>query len=144
MGVTGWTALVALLMVVFGCAAPRGGGAPASAGGGGVPVAIDDVARVAGRWTGLMETPGSSRESDQHVELDLRPDGTYRATSARTIGVMDARGTVKVNDGRLLVQGERGARGLGTLFSRDGRPMLVIDMSLPNGGQVTARLHPQR
>ena len=146
MAVTRWTALVTMLMVVLGCAAPRGGGPPAGAGGGvvGAPVPIDDVSRVAGRWTGLMDLPGGSRESEQYVELDLRPDGTYHATSARTIGLMDARGKVEVNDGRLLVQGERGARGRGTLFSRDGRPTLVIDMTLPNGGQVTARLHPQR
>jgi hypothetical protein len=129
------------VLVGVGACGSGGGGDVAKAGDGRVPVA--DVRSVAGRWSGLMDLPGSQRNQDQYVEVDVRPDGTYRATSARTVGFLDAEGTVAVRDGRLVMQGGQGARGQGTLFTRDGQPLLMIDMTRPDGGRVTARLRPQ-
>jgi hypothetical protein len=145
MPATRWIGSVVMLMLVLGCAGPREGGAPAGAGGGalGEPVTIDNLGRVAGRWAGLIDLSEAS-ETDQHIDLDVQSDGNYRATSARTIGFMDTRGTMRVSEGRLLVQGDRGARGRGTLFSGAGQPTLVLDMTLPDGRVVSARLHPQR
>jgi hypothetical protein len=139
---TRWCAPTLALIALFeaaACASPRTETAPSAA----LPVAVGDVRSVAGRWVGLMDTPGRARNEDQYVEVDVHPDGTYRATSARTIGFMDARGTVAVRDGRLLVRGERGAEGRATLLSHEGGPMLMVDMTLPDGGRASARLRPR-
>jgi hypothetical protein len=139
----------AIRWMVLGLGVLIGIGACTSGGGGtakakDLPVAVADMQSVAGRWAGLMDLPGSGTQSDdQYVEVDMRADGTYRATSARTIGLLDARGTVVVRDGRLVMQGERGARGQGTLVSRDGGRLLMIDMTQPDGGRITARLRQQ-
>jgi hypothetical protein len=106
------------------------------------PVAVTDLKSVAGRWVGLMDVPGNSNE-DQYLEVTVREDGTYRAKSARTIGVMDAQGTIAVSDGRLLLRGERGSRGTATLFSKEGGSTLMVDMTAPNQSRTTARLRPQ-
>jgi hypothetical protein len=105
-------------------------------------VAVTDLKSVAGRWVGLMDVPGNSNE-DQYLEVTVREDGTYRAKSARTIGVMDAQGTIAVSDGRLLLRGERGSRGTATLFSKEGGSTLMVDMTAPNQSRTTARLRPQ-
>ena len=129
------------VLVGVGACASGGGGKGAQAGDGRMVVA--DVKSVAGRWAGLMDLPGGLRNQDQYVEVQVLPDGTYRATSARTIGMFDARGTVAVKDGRLVMQGEQGARGQGTLVTRDGETVLMVDMTRPDGARVSARLRPQ-
>jgi hypothetical protein len=132
------------LGVLVGVGACASGGGSASARAGDSRVVVADVKSVAGRWAGLMDLPGSMRNQDQFVEVRVLPDGTYEATSARTIGMFDARGTVAVKDGHLVMQGEQGARGQGTLVSRDGETVLMVDMTRPDGGRVSARLRPQR
>jgi hypothetical protein len=136
-----------LRWVALGLAVLVGGGGCASGGGEAAAtreqrLAVADVRTLAGRWAGLMEMPGS-RSRDQYVEVDVQPDGTYRALSARTIGVLDAHGTLAARDGRVVVQGAQGASGQGTLVSRDGNRWLMIDMTRPDGTHVSARLSPQ-
>jgi hypothetical protein len=131
-----------VLLGVGACASGAGRTGQTSASDTPLPVA--DVGSVAGRWAGLMDLPGGgSRRDDQYVEVSVQPDGTYQAKSARTIGLLDAKGTVVARDGRLWMQGEQGARGTGTLVSRDGGRVLMIDMTGPDGGRITARLRPQ-
>src|SRR5215470_14100790 len=79
------------------------------------PLPITDIASIAGKWVGLLELAGS-RDRQDYVEVTIAGDGTYRAASARTIGIMDARGTVSVAEGRLLIQGDSGGKGTATLF----------------------------
>lgn len=146
MTAVGWSGLVLVLALLFGCAASRDDAGRAAVAGGatGEPVTIDDVAKVVGRWAGLVEPPGRSGQDAEYVELEVQPDGTYQARSARTGGFMDVRGRVEVDEGRLLVQGNRGTRGLATLFARDGRPTLVVNMTGPGRTWTTARLQRQR
>ncbi|HXD98634.1 MAG TPA: hypothetical protein VN646_18940 [Candidatus Acidoferrum sp.] len=134
--------VVALLAALGACASGGGSGRTAGGGAAGAPVAVTDLKSVAGRWVGLMDVPGNSNE-DQYLEVTVREDGTYRAKSARTIGVMDAQGTIAVSDGRLLLRGERGSRGTATLFSKEGGSTLMVDMTAPNQSRTTARLRPQ-
>jgi hypothetical protein len=137
------SALCALTLLALGaCASGGGGGRTAGGGAAGAPVAVTDLKAVAGRWVGLMDVPGNSND-DQYLEVTVHEDGTYRAKSARTIGLMDAEGTIAVSDGRLLLQGGRGSRGTATLFSREGGRTLMVDMTAPNQGRTTARLRPQ-
>jgi len=134
--------VVALLAALGACASGGGSGRTAGGSAAGAPVAVTDLKSVAGRWVGLMDVPGNSNE-DQYLEVTVREDGTYRAKSARTIGVMDAQGTIAVSDGRLLLRGERGSRGTATLFSKEGGSTLMVDMTAPNQSRTTARLRPQ-
>ena len=110
----------------------------------GSAVSVTDVAAVAGNWTGLLEVQGSpDREGYLVVMIDR--DGSYRAGSARTIGVLDARGTLVVSDGKLVLMGESGGRGTAMLYTQSAAPQrtLVVAGTAGNGRTYTARLHPQ-
>jgi hypothetical protein len=131
---------VMLLMALGACGSGAASPRPAAttAGPAGAPVALTDVKSVAGRWVGLIDLPG--HRDDEYLEVTVQEDGTYQARTARTIGIMDAHGTVAVRDGRLLLQGARGAQGTATLVSRDGQPTLLVDMTGSNQARTTARL----
>ena len=128
------------LAVVLGLAGCVTSGS-ATAGG---PIAITDVASIAGKWVGLLEMSGS-RDREDYVEVTIARDGTYEASSARTIGVMDIKGTVSVSDGRLLIRGERGGRGTGTLFTQTWQPprLLQVNGTAADGRPYILRLRPQ-
>jgi hypothetical protein len=128
------------LVVALGLAGCASSGPAASTG----PMAITDVASIAGKWVGLLEIAGS-RDREDYVEVTIAADGTYRAASARTIGIMDAKGTVTVADGRLLIQGERGGKGTATLFSQTGQPsrLLQVNGTAGDGRPYIVRLRPQ-
>src|SRR5215470_9781173 len=108
------------------------------------PLPITDIASIAGKWVGLLEMAGS-RDRQDYIEVTIANDGTYRAASARTIGVMDARGTVSVSDGKLTIQGERGSKGVGTLFTQTGQPprLLQVNGTTGDGRPYIVRLRPQ-
>jgi hypothetical protein len=125
-----------LLLAHAGCAA-----ATRESAGGGSPVRVTDLGSLAGRWTGIGDLPGH-RNDEQYIEVTLRNDGTYEATSARTIGFMDARGRVQLSDGRLLIEGANGARGTATLYDGGGQRTLVVQMTAAKGGNMSARLRP--
>jgi hypothetical protein len=129
--------LSVLLLIHGGCASLASDSASR-----GTPVPVTSVATVAGRWAGLSDLPGN-RMDDNYVEVTLRDDGSYEATSARTIGFMDARGRVQVSDGRLLIEGNSGSRGTATLYSAGGQRTLLVEIETPRAGSVTARLRPQ-
>jgi len=130
-----WLLVIALGFA--GCAT----GESSNAGG---PVAITDLASVAGKWVGLLEIAGSQDRQD-YIEVTIAGDGTYRAASARTIGVMDARGKITLSDGKLLIQGERGGKGIGTLFTQTGQPprLLQVNGTASDGRPYVVRLRPQ-
>ena len=129
-----WTARLSLAMAVFVAACATGGGR-------GTATPIPDMQSIAGRWQGLLDGPSSGQED--FIEVVFNPDGTYRGTGARTIGVLDAYGRAQVRDGRLQLTGEKGATGTGTLFNNDGRRTLVVEMTGPTGKQFSARLTPK-
>ena len=131
------SSLVLLLLVHGGCASGT-----ANTTARGTPIAVTDVGMVVGRWAGLSDLPGH-RNDDEYVEVTLHDDGTYEATSARTIGFMDAHGRVALNDGRLLITGNSGSNGTATLYSIGGQQTLWIEMTTVRAGNVTARLRPK-
>lgn len=125
-----------LAIVLTACAA--GGGATSL----GTPVTITDIKMVAGRWEGLM-SPETGRERDDFIEVTLGENRTYEAKSSRTIGVMDARGTYEISDGKLLLRGQR-STGTGTLREKDGRHVLTVAVTTNEGLRYSARLSPKR
>jgi len=128
------------LAIVLGLAGCAGNGSATAT----APLPITDIASIAGKWVGLLEIAGS-RDRQDYVEVTIAGDGTYRAASARTIGILDARGTVKVAEGRLLIQGDSGGKGTATLFSQPGQPprLLQVNGTAGDGRPYIVRLRPQ-
>jgi hypothetical protein len=141
-----WVRTVAGLaaLLALGACASGGSASGRSAGGSSAGVVpVTDLKAVAGRWAGLMDLPGNQND-DQYLEVTVRENGTYEAKSALQIGLMDAKGTVAVSNGRLILQGDRGSKGTATLVSKEGTPTLMVDMTAPNQSRTTARLRPKQ
>jgi hypothetical protein len=132
-----WVPGVVIVLALGGCA---GGGASAAR----TPVVVTDVASVVGKWTGLLETEGSGDRND-FVELTVDSSGAYRASTARTIGAINAAGTVLVSDGKMLFKGDRGSQATGTLYAAptDPRRTLLLQGATSSGRRFTARLQQQ-
>jgi hypothetical protein len=133
-----WAAVsLALILGLGGCA---GGGTTTTA-----PVAVTDVASVAGKWVGLLSITGS-RDREDYVEVTVDGSGAYRASAARTIGVLDVKGTVTVSGGRLLIKGDSGGQGTAILYTQPppDQHMLVVNGSASDGRAYILRLRPQR
>jgi hypothetical protein len=106
-------------------------------------VSIPDIKSVAGRWSGILYgRPGGTRGQDW-VELALREDGTYTISSARTIGVFNGSGTVRLADGRLIAAGEK-AQVTFTLHQGGGRRFLRAEGAMASGQPLRADLYPAR
>ena len=129
-----WTRRLSVVMAVFVAACATGGGR-------GVSTPITDLQSIAGRWQGLLDGPSGQQED--FIDVVFNPDGTYHGTGSRTIGVLDASGRAQVQNGRLQLTGEKGATGTGTLFDKDGRRTLIVEMTGPTGKQSSARLSPK-
>jgi hypothetical protein len=132
---TRWLTLVSGMLLLVGCTSQT---PPRSAA---VMVPVTTVDSVTGTWTGLLEMAGSQDRAD-FVELTVDPSGAYRVTSARTIGLLDAGGKVAVGDGKLRLDGERGARATATLYTESASPQrtLVVDGATPSGRAFSAKL----
>jgi Zn-dependent alcohol dehydrogenase len=133
-----WAAVsLALILGLGGCA---GGGTTTTT----APVAVTDVASVAGKWVGLLSITGS-RDREDYVEVTVDRSGAYRASAARTIGVLDVKGTVTVSGGRLLIKGDSGGQGTAILYTQPppDQHMLVVNGTASDGRAYTLRLRPQ-
>jgi hypothetical protein len=134
-----WAALGLFLVLGLAGCASNATTTPAA------PVAVTDVSSVAGKWAGLLSITGS-RDREDYVEVTVDGNGAYRASAARTIGVLDTRGTVTASGGRLLITGDSGGRGTATLYTQpppDER-MLVVNGTASDGRVYILRLRPQR
>ena len=137
----GWLPRVLFLVIALGLAACASSGATATPG----PIAVSDVASLAGRWSGLLEMEGG-RDREDYLEIIIDSNGAYRAASTRQIGLLDIRGTVTVADGRIIFKGERGGQATGSMFSQpppDTR-LLIVNGAAAEGRKFAARLRPQR
>ena len=109
------------------------------------PVAVTDVSSVAGKWVGLLSITGG-RDREDYVEVIVDANGAYRASAARTIGVLDTKGTITASGGRLLIKGDSGGQGTATLYTQPppDQRMLVVNGTASDGRTYILRLHPQR
>jgi hypothetical protein len=106
-------------------------------------VAIQDIKGVAGRWSGILYgRPGGTRGQDW-VELTIQEDGTYTIASARTVGVFNGSGTLRLADGRLIAQGEK-AQVTMTLYQGNGKQFLRVEGAMASGQPLRADLYPAR
>jgi hypothetical protein len=129
---------LALLIGLGGCASAGGSATP-------TPVAVSAVESVAGKWAGLLTIAGG-RDREDFVEVAVDGNGTYRASTARTIGLLDTQGTVTASDGHLIIKGASGGQGTAVLYSQPppAQRLLVINGIAADGRAYTLRLHPQR
>jgi hypothetical protein len=94
-------------------------------------IPISDIQTVAGKWEGLAKSVPPSRREDW-AELTIEKDGTYRFGSFRTIGAAVGHGSLAVTDGKLYSETAKGSATY-TLYERDGRHALLVDIVLRNG-----------
>jgi hypothetical protein len=103
------------------------------------PVAVSDIKAVTGTWKGIVYT--KSEFEQDYVTLTIREDGSYDVVSAQEpIGVSRGRGKIVINEGRLIIEGEKG-RGVGRLL-RDpaGNLMMEVDATLSDHSTLSAKL----
>jgi hypothetical protein len=102
-------------------------------------VPVTDPSQVAGKWEGLLRRVPPSRTDG--VTLIILPDGRYRFTSARTVGILRGEGTFTVADGRLTTTGERGTMDV-SLYEGEGRRMLRATGQSSDGLGFVAEVEP--
>jgi hypothetical protein len=133
--------LAVALLALAGCAKPATSSAPVAL----APVPIANFMSVAGTWEGLVRgvpARGSSREDD-FVDVVITPDGTYDFGIYRTVGMFGGTGKLAIENGLLVVRGERGSATL-TLLEGGGRRVLRADGLMRNGVRLSADLTPRR
>jgi len=132
-------AVVVLVALGAGCATPTPPSPSLST------VAITDFKSVAGKWGGLVRglPPRGSSRDDDFVDVEIRPDGTYDFGIYRTIGVFGGKGKLTLEDGRLILKGERGSATL-ILLEGGGQRILRTNAMMTNGLRLTSDLTPLR
>jgi hypothetical protein len=104
------------------------------------PVAVSDVKSVSGTWEGIVYLPGSERVD---VTLTIRDDGSYDVVSKKILGASRGKGRIVISDGRLVLEGERGLRGVGTVLRNPaGDVLMKIDATLSDNSNLSADLWP--
>jgi hypothetical protein len=125
-----------LIAFVVGLAATMVGCASV---GPATPVAVSDIKAVTGTWKGIVYT--KSEFEPDYVTLTIRQDGSYDVVSAQeSIGVSRGGGKIVINEGRLIIEGEKG-RGVGRLL-RDpaGNLMMEVEATLSDHSTLLAKL----
>jgi hypothetical protein len=103
------------------------------------PVAVSDIKTVTGTWKGVVYR--KSEFEPDYVTLTIREDGSYDVVSAQEpIGTSRGRGKIVINEGRLIIEGEKG-RGVGRVL-RDsaGNLMMEVDATMSDNSTLSAKL----
>jgi len=103
-------------------------------------VEITDAAKVAGKWEGILRRTPQNKRNDL-VALIIEPDGQFRFTSVRTIGILSGEGTFAIKDGKLTFSSDRGTINAG-LFEADGKRMLKAEGIASDGMTYSSELTP--
>ena len=104
------------------------------------PVAVSDIKSVIGTWEGIVYLPGSERDD---ITLTIRDDGSYDVVSKKILGASRGKGYIVISDGRLVFEGERGLRGVGTVLRNPaGDVLMKIEATLSDNSNLSADLWP--
>ena len=104
------------------------------------PVAVSNVTSVSGTWEGIVYLPGSERND---VTLTIRDDGSFDVVSKKILGASRGKGHIVISDGRLLLEGARGLRGVGTVLRNPaGDVLMKIQGTLADNSNLSATLWP--
>ena len=84
--------------------------------------------------------PGSERND---VTLTIRDDGSFDVVSKKLLGASRGTGRIVISDGRLVVEGARGLRGVGTVLRNPaGDVLMKIEGTLADNSTLSATLWP--
>jgi hypothetical protein len=108
------------------------------------PVAVSDVNSVSGTWEGIVYLPPSQPGSERNdVTLTIRDDGSFDVVSKKILGASRGKGHIVISDGRLVFEGERGLRGVGTVLRNPaGDVLMKIEGTLADNSTLSATLWP--
>ena len=143
---TTWPLVLALLATVLSACTGRHAttSRPVSGPMPSTAVGIADFKTVAGVWEGILLGLPSPRDEGDWVMMRIGEDGSYVFASFREIGVFHGSGTLRLGDGRMLLEGAHGGRATFTLYADDGRRLLRADAVGSDGQRLTADLTPKR
>jgi predicted small secreted protein len=123
-----WLALALAAATLASCAATTGRGRATL-------VPVTDLRTVAGTWTGLVRQGTSA--PDDWVELTIRADGAYEASSAPAIGAFKERGTLRLDGGALRSSGPNGS-AVYRLYYQGGARVLLAEYTAKDGTPYSA------
>ena len=104
------------------------------------PVAVADVTSVSGTWEGIVYLPGSERDE---VTLTILDHGSFDVVSKKILATSRGTGHIVISDGRLLLEGARGLRGVGTVLRNPaGDVLMKIEATLSDNSHLSAQLWP--
>jgi hypothetical protein len=108
------------------------------------PVAVSDVKSVSGTWEGIVYLPRSQPGSERNdVTVTIRDDGSFDVVSKKLLGTSRGTGRIVISDGRLVVEGARGLRGVGTVLRNPaGDVLMKIEGTLADNSTLSATLWP--
>jgi hypothetical protein len=108
------------------------------------PVAVSDVNSVSGTWEGIVYLPRSEPGSERNdVALTIRDDGSFDVVSKKLLGASRGTGRIVISDGRLVFEGARGLRGVGTVLRNSaGDVLMKIEGTLADNSNLSATLWP--
>jgi hypothetical protein len=108
------------------------------------PVAVSDVNSVSGTWEGIVYLPRSEPGSERNdVTLTIRDDASFDVVSKKILGASRGKGHIVISDGRLVFEGERGLRGVGTVLRNPaGDVLMKIEGTLADNSNLSATLWP--
>jgi hypothetical protein len=128
---------LAALAISLGCAGTSSHPTPPQ-----IPIAITDVKTVAGKWEGLLKRVPHARQDDW-VEVTIEatgPDtGIVEFASYRTAGVFTGKRPLKLSDGRITAEGERGTATF-TLYESSSGLELRLHADMKDGLKYDAAL----
>ena len=101
------------------------------------PIMISDIKTVAGKWEGMVIREPFQRDWS---ELTIYEDGRFEYVSHRSyLGIAKGGGMLKLSDGKLTAETERGHVTY-VLGERDGRRVLLVDALSKQGLRYSAEL----
>jgi hypothetical protein len=106
------------------------------------PVPITDLAKVSGKWAGVLLRDPTDRRDDW-LQMTIAPDGSFETKSYRLIGAMTASGRFTLADGKLSFKDPRGTI-TGALYTADGRRMLRMEAVTAEGLTFRSDTLPER
>lgn len=128
-------AILALIWISLslGCETPRPASPPVW-----TSVEVNNMSDVAGKWEGILRRVPQNKRNDL-VALFIEPNGQFRFTSVRTIGILSGEGTFTLKGGKLTFSSERFTINA-DLFEADGKRMLRAEGMASDGMAYSSEL----
>ena len=98
--------------------------------------------QIGQRHVGRHRVPAPLRAAND-VTLTIRDDGSFDVVSKKILGASRGKGHIVISDGRLVFEGERGLRGVGTVLRNPaGDVLMKIEGTLADNSTLSATLWP--